>query len=144
MWRKQFFYCKGFRGGCAPPCVRAPALPARRIRTATCRLRTERAPAVAACGALRCDGTLQAALPLCLPQAVCNDGTPAAYYLQKGTGSGANRWVLYLEGGFWCWDKSSCDLRYNTSHFQMSSSDCARPAARWPGPPTPTPSPPFP
>lgn len=38
---------------------------------------------------------------LCAPfgsQAVCNDGTPAGYFFQKGWGSGANVWVAYLEG----------------------------------------------
>ena len=37
-----------------------------------------------------------------LSKAVCNDGSSAGYYLQKGSGSGANVWVMYLEGGFWC------------------------------------------
>ena len=31
------------------------------------------------------------------PGAVCNDGTPGAYYFSAG--SNANQWVLYLEGG---------------------------------------------
>lgn len=87
-----------------------------------------------------------------LAKAVCNDGTPAGYFFQKGWGTGSNVWILYLEGGYWCvtffrisfpvaflalprsstrrprlrcWDAESCALRYNTSHFQMSSSDCA-------------------
>lgn len=35
-----------------------------------------------------------------------------------------------------CWDAESCALRYNTSHFQMSSSDCeCTTAAREPDPP---------
>lgn len=27
------------------------------------------------------------------------DGSPAAYYISKGTGSGANTWLVYLEVG---------------------------------------------
>eukprot|EP01051_Picozoa_sp_SAG22_P012633 SAG22_NODE_1332_length_4702_cov_1.577232_2_plen_803_part_00 len=36
----------------------------------------------------------------------CLDGTPAAYYFSKGTGSGADKWVVYLNGGGWCWSES--------------------------------------
>ena len=32
------------------------------------------------------------------PMAVCNDGSPAAYYYAAGTGSGAFHWLVYLEG----------------------------------------------
>lgn len=32
-----------------------------------------------------------------LLQAVCNDGSPAAYFFAPGTGSGANIWLVYLE-----------------------------------------------
>ena len=34
---------------------------------------------------------------LTAPTAVCNDGSPAAYYFSEGTNS--DLWVLYLEGG---------------------------------------------
>jgi hypothetical protein len=30
--------------------------------------------------------------------AVCNDGTPAAYYWKKSE-TGSNKWVVYLMGG---------------------------------------------
>jgi hypothetical protein len=32
------------------------------------------------------------------PLAVCNDGSPAAYYLAEGSGTGAFHWLVYLEG----------------------------------------------
>ena len=28
------------------------------------------------------------------PQALCNDGTPAAYVLRQGAGAAANRWII--------------------------------------------------
>jgi hypothetical protein len=31
------------------------------------------------------------------PDAVCNDGSPAGYYIAPGSGSGANLWLVYLE-----------------------------------------------
>jgi hypothetical protein len=36
----------------------------------------------------------------------CLDGSPAAYYFTPGTGSGADKWVVYLNGGGWCWSES--------------------------------------
>ncbi|QSQ20145.1 hypothetical protein JY651_33415 [Pyxidicoccus parkwayensis] len=35
--------------------------------------------------------------------AVCNDGSPAAYYVRRGVGCGTKRWVLHLEGGGACY-----------------------------------------
>lgn len=35
--------------------------------------------------------------------AVCNDGSPAAYYFAPGSGDGANTWLVYLEGAMFCW-----------------------------------------
>ena len=42
------------------------------------------------------------------PLAQCNDGSPAAYYYAKGTGSSAHLWVVYLEGSMFCWGQASC------------------------------------
>lgn len=36
------------------------------------------------------------------PLAKCYDGTPASYYLRKGVESGANRWIIHLQGGGFC------------------------------------------
>jgi len=40
--------------------------------------------------------------------AVCLDGTPGAYYLQKGTGSGVNKWYIHHQGGGWCESLDDC------------------------------------
>ena len=33
--------------------------------------------------------------------AVCLDGTNPGFYITKGSGTGANKWVLYFKGGGW-------------------------------------------
>ena len=33
--------------------------------------------------------------------AVCLDGTNPGFYMTKGSGDGANKWVLYFKGGGW-------------------------------------------
>ncbi len=43
--------------------------------------------------------------------AICNDGTPAVYYIRRGTGCGAKRWVLGLEGGGSCNTLAECAAR---------------------------------
>jgi len=52
------------------------------------------------------------------PLAICNDGTPAAYYYRAGAAQ-SRQWLVYLEGAGWCWDKESCDepwkIRLGTS-----------------------------
>jgi hypothetical protein len=117
-------------------------------------------------------------LPQVDPLAVCNDGSPAAYYLAEGSGSGAYNWLVYLEGSvralavfqraacglqrpeplsprppnalpaplgdsgesaasvatteegltasplptqMFCWDETSCNMRYATHDYYMSS-----------------------
>jgi hypothetical protein len=52
------------------------------------------------------------------PDAVCNDGSPAGFYYGPGSGSddsgfalAENRWLVFLQGGFWCWDEESCEER---------------------------------
>lgn len=60
------------------------------------------------------------------PGAVCTDGSPAAYYFQpaesdvptyaNGTQQAANTWVVYLEGGGWCYDQKSCEKRCGFWH----------------------------
>ncbi|XP_053604453.1 palmitoleoyl-protein carboxylesterase NOTUM [Plodia interpunctella] len=53
----------------------------------------------------------------------CNDGTPAGYYIRRG--SNTQHWVVYLEGGGYCWDTASCGSRWRRRPGLMSSS-------RWP------------
>ncbi|KAG5832654.1 palmitoleoyl-protein carboxylesterase notum1a [Anguilla rostrata] len=50
----------------------------------------------------------------------CNDGTPAGYYLKESKGS--RRWLIFLEGGWYCFNKENCDSRYETMRRLMSSS----------------------
>ncbi|CAL9210976.1 unnamed protein product [Musa hybrid cultivar] len=51
--------------------------------------------------------------------AVCLDGSPAAYNLAPGSGSGANNWLLFVEGGGWCSTVNDCVER--KGNFRGSS-----------------------
>ena len=42
----------------------------------------------------------------------CNDGTTAGYYIKRSYES--NNWILYLEGGWYCFNDASCTQRMNT------------------------------
>lgn len=46
--------------------------------------------------------------------AVCLDGTLPGYHLHRGHGSGANSWLIDLEGGGWCNDIRTCVYRKTT------------------------------
>ncbi|OWM72371.1 hypothetical protein CDL15_Pgr018256 [Punica granatum] len=46
--------------------------------------------------------------------AVCLDGTLPGYHLHRGYGSGANSWLIQLEGGGWCNNVRSCVYRKTT------------------------------
>ncbi|KAI3872980.1 hypothetical protein MKW92_039724 [Papaver armeniacum] len=43
--------------------------------------------------------------------AVCLDGSPPGYHLDRGYGSGANNWLLVFEGGGWCHTIKECSKR---------------------------------
>ncbi|KAM7262325.1 hypothetical protein ACFE04_021402 [Oxalis oulophora] len=47
--------------------------------------------------------------------AVCLDGSPPAYHFDKGSGSGANNWIVHIEGGAWCRDVKTCLARKDTA-----------------------------
>jgi hypothetical protein len=47
--------------------------------------------------------------------AVCLDGSPPAYHLHRGFGSGADSWLVHMEGGGLCNDIPSCSERANSS-----------------------------
>uniref|UniRef100_A0AAY4EFH6 Uncharacterized protein n=1 Tax=Denticeps clupeoides TaxID=299321 RepID=A0AAY4EFH6_9TELE len=49
----------------------------------------------------------------------CNDGTPAGYYIKESKGS--RRWLVFLEGGWYCFNKQNCNSRYETLRRLMSS-----------------------
>jgi hypothetical protein len=55
------------------------------------------------------------------PQALCNDGTPAAYVLRQGAGAAANRWIISLQGGGICYDQATCAARAAESPAAVSS-----------------------
>lgn len=42
----------------------------------------------------------------------CNDGTTAGYYIKRSYES--NKWIIYLEGGWYCFNDVSCTNRMNT------------------------------
>lgn len=63
------------------------------------------------------------------PGAVCADGSPAGYYFESSKSSselGSRLWILYLEGGDWCFDEESCRRRCKHSTGPLCSSK------RWP------------
>uniref|UniRef100_A0A3Q4AYU2 Notum, palmitoleoyl-protein carboxylesterase n=1 Tax=Mola mola TaxID=94237 RepID=A0A3Q4AYU2_MOLML len=49
----------------------------------------------------------------------CNDGSPAGYYLKESKGS--KRWLLFLEGGWYCFSKITCDFRFKKIKTLMGS-----------------------
>jgi hypothetical protein len=55
------------------------------------------------------------------PQALCNDGTSAAYVLRPGVGAAANRWILSLPEGGYCYDQASCSSRAANTPSLVSS-----------------------
>ena len=40
--------------------------------------------------------------------AVCLDGSPPLYYHSPGTGDGADKWEIHMEGGAWCGSAQEC------------------------------------
>lgn len=55
--------------------------------------------------------------------AVCNDGSPAVYYFRPGSGTGVNRWVIFLAGGGFCFSDDTCQLRQILTPELMTSTD---------------------
>lgn len=59
--------------------------------------------------------------PVRYPTALCNDGSPGAYFLRPGFGPGARRLIFYLEGGGHCGTAAECAARYRSRRDLMSS-----------------------
>ena len=57
----------------------------------------------------------------CVLTLTAADGSPAAIFFAPGSGTGANEWLLFLEGSMFCWDQDSCTERYQTHPYWMSS-----------------------
>ncbi|GFG34831.1 hypothetical protein Cfor_12069 [Coptotermes formosanus] len=53
------------------------------------------------------------------PNVTCNDGSPAGFYLRRSHGS--RRWVVFLEGGWYCYDQPSCHSRWQRLRHLMTS-----------------------
>ncbi|XP_029432748.1 palmitoleoyl-protein carboxylesterase notum2-like [Rhinatrema bivittatum] len=51
----------------------------------------------------------------------CNDGTTAGYYLREAKGN--RLWIIFLEGGWCCYNRETCDARYKNIRRLMSSSE---------------------
>ncbi|KAK4486265.1 hypothetical protein RD792_008935 [Penstemon davidsonii] len=45
--------------------------------------------------------------------AVCLDGSPPAYHIDRGFGAGINNWLVHIEGGGWCNNVTTCLARRN-------------------------------
>ncbi|KAL2453382.1 Pectin acetylesterase 11 [Abeliophyllum distichum] len=55
-----------------------------------------------------------------LKGAVCLDGSPPAYYFDKGFGGGISNWLIYFEGGGWCRNVTECYKRVQDSNLGSS------------------------
>ncbi|CAI7879260.1 unnamed protein product [Closterium sp. NIES-53] len=44
----------------------------------------------------------------------CLDGSPPGFYHRQGHGTGANKWLIYLQGGGWCYSVTGCSFRATT------------------------------
>jgi hypothetical protein len=53
--------------------------------------------------------------------AVCNDGSPAAYYFRPGRDADRNKWIIFLQGGGGCGTDSDCRKRWSDDHNLMTS-----------------------
>ncbi|XP_066155966.1 palmitoleoyl-protein carboxylesterase NOTUM [Euwallacea fornicatus] len=51
----------------------------------------------------------------------CNDGSQAGFYLRKSSHS--KRWIIFLEGGWYCYDHHSCRNRWIKQRHYMTSSN---------------------
>ncbi|CAH2038471.1 unnamed protein product [Thlaspi arvense] len=48
--------------------------------------------------------------------AVCLDGSVPGYHLHRGCGTGANNWIIQLQGGAWCDSIEDCQNRKRSSY----------------------------
>jgi len=60
------------------------------------------------------------------PGAVCNDGTPGAYYFRPGTRN-SKAWLFYLEGGSECNDETTCSGERSSSPLFTTSTNWSVP-----------------
>ncbi|XP_068240258.1 palmitoleoyl-protein carboxylesterase NOTUM-like isoform X2 [Palaemon carinicauda] len=53
-------------------------------------------------------------------RAVCNDNSPAGFYFRRSK-SNSPRWIVFLEGGWYCFDRKSCEQRWHGLKALMTS-----------------------
>ncbi len=53
--------------------------------------------------------------------AVCNDGTPAGMYVRPSPSGRSTDWLLFQQGGGWCYDAETCGKRAKSSPALTSS-----------------------
>jgi len=58
--------------------------------------------------------------------AVCNNGEPASWYLQAGSGSGADKWIVFLKGGGGCHSVEECNTRWEDQTHLMRPRNLGR------------------
>ena len=81
---------------------------------------------VASCAAKPVVLKLEPDLTLVDSHAVCHDGSTMQYYFKAATADRlATTYLLYLSGGGWCWNSTSCLDRVATVPWETSS-------AHWP------------
>lgn len=54
------------------------------------------------------------------PNSICNDGSTASYYIRMSS-SKSRIWIVHLDGGYFCYNKQTCEQRYLNS-FNLTSS----------------------
>jgi O-palmitoleoyl-L-serine hydrolase len=54
-------------------------------------------------------------------QAVCNDGSPLAYYFGEGKGDDRRKWIIFLQGGEGCATDAACTERWTARRNLMTS-----------------------
>lgn len=53
--------------------------------------------------------------------AVCNDGSAPGIYWKQGIAAQHNVWLIYLQGGGWCYSSETCEERFTTTPHLMGS-----------------------
>jgi hypothetical protein len=53
--------------------------------------------------------------------AVCNDGSPAAFYLRPGKDPDRHKWIVFLQGGSGCATDADCSARWKDQRNLMTS-----------------------
>jgi hypothetical protein len=61
-------------------------------------------------------------IPTGVRSAVCNDGSAYAYYVHTGA---SNNWVIFQNGGSYCYDEASCNYRRSHHSNLMTSNGLA-------------------